>query len=100
MGLIFGSRRAWIDIDSADMILRDDGYARIELPDAQPGDLVFYNHPEYGRTHVGCLWVRSVTGPSPFRVLSQFGGDGEYHHDLNDVPEIYGVANEFWTDRR
>ena len=33
-------------------------------------------------------------------VLSQWGDDGEYIHKLTEVPNEYGKAEEFWTDRR
>jgi hypothetical protein len=33
-------------------------------------------------------------------VLSQWGSDGEYIHSLNTVPNVYGVASEFWSERK
>ena len=35
------------------------------------------------------------------RVLSKFGRDGEYIHDLDDVPDFYGkMAVKFYSESR
>jgi hypothetical protein len=55
-------------------------------------------------THAGVITERNVQVPGensdPFRVLSQWGADGEYEHDSADVPQVLGSPAEYWTDRR
>ncbi len=36
----------------------------------------------------------------PLTVLSKWGGEGEYMHDMSDVPELFGTPAEFWTHRK
>jgi hypothetical protein len=103
MGLIFASRRTWIDTTSLMMILQADGYKRVsELSELQPGDVVVYrNHDEVSYVAVVlAMKPEIVTASWKITVISKWGGDGEYIHDIKDVPPLYGQPVEFWTDRR
>jgi hypothetical protein len=33
-------------------------------------------------------------------VVSKWGADGEYEHDVTDVPKLLGAPAEYWTDRK
>ncbi len=39
-------------------------------------------------------------GTDYLQVLSKWGADGEYFHDLTDVPYLLGRPAEYWTDRK
>ena len=101
VGMLFSSRRAWIDTEHLRFILEEDDYKRIEPAAVQRGDVILYADGT-GTTHVGLVWrhmpdvqnARWVT-----EVLSQWGSDGEYFHDAHDVPHFLGTPREFWTDR-
>ena len=103
MGMVFASRRVWVDIDAVRQILEEDGYFRLPRQEAlHVGDVVLYNRNGID-SHVGIL-----IGAGPLieggrvivTVLSQFGADGEYIHPLHQVPLLCGQPSEFWTDRR
>jgi cell wall-associated NlpC family hydrolase len=105
MGLVFASRRTWIDPEHLYQILADDEYQQLGgVAEAQPGDVVVYRGSDGQPSHVGIIWERNLIVPGqqedPVKVLSQWGADGEYLHDLSDVPLLLGTATEFWTDRR
>jgi hypothetical protein len=112
MGLVFASRRTGIDIDdSLNQILKEDGYKKIQLKDVQPGDVVIYLDKFKKPAHVGIvLEHRSrIVEPPPTRpsqswhtvVLSQWGWDGEYIHDLLDVqPQWQSEEPEFWSEKK
>lgn len=105
MGLVFASRRTWIDPEYLYQILADDEYRQLAgVVEAQPGDVVVYRDTDGLPSHVGIVWERNLIIPGqqadPLKVLSQWGADGEYLHDLSDVPDLLGVPVEFWTDRR
>jgi hypothetical protein len=104
MGLVFGCRRTIIDIDSLRMILVEDGYRRVPSEtDLTIGDVVIYRLAGYGNKHVGIVSEKRLapaTASWKIQVLSKWGSDGEYFHDINYVPDAYGRPAEFWTDRR
>ena len=82
-----------------------DGYRRLAGEvEVEFGDLVVYEDDDGEVTHVGIVIGKNVLTPGSsrdvLRVLSKWGGDGEYLHDLSDVPQVYGRAAAFWTDRR
>jgi len=106
MGLVFASRRSWIDIDSLPVILQDDEYHLVsDLKDARIGDLVVYgNGGNSGAAHIGMI-VRKEPNLQKaswnIKVMSQWGADGEYLHAMEDVPtETFGAPMQFWTDRK
>ena len=102
MGLVFASRRTWVDIDHLQTFLEDDGYRQIPDSDLRMGDLVIYRDESGEPTHVGIVAQMSPYTPSHTRdvyVLSQWGRDGEYFHRIDDVNHNLGTPAEFWTDR-
>ena len=102
MGMVFASRRTWVDIEHLETFLTDDGYRRIQDNDLRTGDLVIYRD-EFGEpAHVGIVHHVSPYRPDLTRdvyVLSQWGRDGEYIHRIDDVNHNLGTPTEFWTDR-
>ena len=54
VGLIFASRRAWIETNHLYELLRQDGYNRVVEREIVPGDLVVYTNNEVP-THVGLI---------------------------------------------
>jgi hypothetical protein len=102
VGLIFASRRTWVDPSHLHMIFEDDGYRRISEAEAMVGDVVLYKDGEGDFAHVAIIIEKSpdVNRASwKFEVLSQWGADGEYLHSLEDVPPLLGRPEEFWTER-
>ena len=56
MGMVFASRRTWIDPEHLEMILEDDEYQRIvSEAELQVGDLVIYRGDNNQVTHVGII---------------------------------------------
>jgi hypothetical protein len=102
MGLVFASRRAFVDIEHLRFILAEDEYRHVvDERLVQPGDAVIYRY-DGKDAHVGIVWCRKPNVAEALfetRVLSQWGHDGEYFHDIDDVLPLYGAALEFWTDR-
>lgn len=102
-GLVFGSRRTFIDVDHVREILRRDGYALVDRSDARVGDVVLYTKGKRNEVeHVGLIAEESdslTLGRRVLRVLSQWGRDGEYLHEIDSVPMLFGNASEFWTAR-
>ena len=104
VGLVFASRRTWIDIDHVDWILTEDEYVRIEdQTKIVPGDLILYRNSRGEPTHIGVLIRRKEdieAAGFKMTILSQWGSDGEYTHDINDVPELLGYPSEFYSERK
>ena len=100
VGMIFASRRAWIEIDYIYDLLRADGYNIIHQNDVKVGDVVLYkkvNDP----LHVALVIAKETIGTtSLIKVMSKWGKDAEFIHMLDDVPEQLGTPAEFWTDRK
>ena len=92
-GLVFGSRRVWIDPEHFRQILEDDGYEPVTDP-ARPGDIVLYGTSPESIDHVGVVHhvpiASSSHEPHEIWVHSQWGGVGEYVHEMSDVPEQFG----------
>lgn len=105
IGLIFASRRTWIEPEHIEMILKEDGYKRLQgEEEVKIGDIIIYRE-EYSNavTHIGeviHIDVNIREASRIFTVLSQWGATGEYLHIIDDVPEPYGLPKEYWTDRR
>ncbi len=103
MGLVFASRRTWIEIDHLPMILKEDEYRQIPPKEVQVGDVLVYRDDRGEVTHIGIVfdYTPDVQAASfATRVLSQWGADGEYFHDAEDVTHWLGRPREFWTERR
>lgn len=101
--MVFAARRTCIEPEHLPLILRDDEY-RLVTPeeDLTVGDIVVYRDDELTVTHVGVV-TRVLTNllqaTRDILVLSQWGGDGEYFHSVNDVNPRLGTPVEYWTDR-
>lgn len=105
MGLVFASRRTWIDPEHLDVILRDDQYRRLDNEkEIQPGDVIVYRNEDGEASHVGIV-AKVLTdlsideAPVMLCVLSQWGASGEYFHLADDVSSLLGNPSEYWTDR-
>ena len=103
MGMIFASRRTCIDPDKLRMILEEDDYRQIgEEGNVECGDVVVYKGNSGSVTHVGIVVEARpdlFSGIWKITVLSQWGGDGEYLHLIDEVHPSLGEPSEFWTDR-
>jgi len=104
VGMVFANRRTFIEPEEIPAILQDDEYVEIiQAADVMPGDVVVYQNRATGAiVHVGIvLAAEGVFETRRIRVLSQFGRDGEYIHDLHDIPEFYGQpVFRFYSERR
>lgn len=104
IGMVFASRRAWLDTSHFNKILEDDGYRQLGgLNEAKTGDLIIYRlNGEF--THVAVIINKEpvIVGSNEVRVwtLSQFGFDGEWIHPHDEVPEYCGTPVEYRTERR
>ena len=102
-GLVFGSRRVWIEPDEFRQILTDDGYQPVTQP-FQPGDVVLYGKSLDDIDHVGFVHcVNRVMLPSRREpevwVRSKWGPWGEYVHEIKDVPMLLGQPLETFRFR-
>jgi hypothetical protein len=104
MGMVFATRRTWIDTEHLEMILEDDEYRRLfPSEEVLPGDVVVYRDEDGTVSHVGLVnEVRPNLrdGTKEIIILSQWGGDGEYFHHIEDVNPLLGKPAEYWTDRK
>ena len=67
-----------------------------------PGDLLLYWKGEEF-THVAVVVEHHPdfeSGKFRTRVVSQWGADGEYLHNVDDVPYWLGKPKEFWSERK
>lgn len=97
VGLVFASRRTWIEPHYFHLIATDDGYQRrVRTADTLPGDVAVYTSPQGAIIHVGIIVAVKhdfSSGDTSFRVLSQFGSAGEYLHEADDLPEGLSAAS-------
>ena len=103
MGMAFASRRSGVEPEYLEWILGDDGYRRVsDEGELVPGDLVVYRDDQGDVSHVGVITeIRTNVreGVREVFVLSQWGRDGEYFHEVDDVSPLLGKPSEYWTDR-
>ena len=103
MGMVFASRRTWIDPEHLIMILEDDEYHLVNnKSQLRPGDVVVYRDDQGQVSHVGVVAgvkVNVTKATWEVLVLSQWGADGEYFHLDYDVNPKLGKPTEYWTDR-
>ncbi len=104
VGMVFGTRRTFIDVEYVDKILRDDGYKKIEPTTVLAGDIIIYRIKSSREVcHIGIVLGRFVdkTGIIQFHVLSKWGQTGEYIHLPENVPLGYleGTEIEYWSER-
>jgi hypothetical protein len=105
VGMVFASRRTFVDCKHLGLILQDDGYKTVRQESVVQGDIVIYRRDSIPQ-HIGIIYeIRDVSilhdgSHHQIWVLSQWGEDGEYLHELEKVPAIYGTEYEFWSERR
>jgi hypothetical protein len=105
MGMIFASRRSCIEPAQFQAIAADDGYECLPPNKmALPGDVVVYRDENGEVVHVGRIVdYFNIDGLAlGYRVLSQIGADGEYIHNLDDLPQFpikIKLPPELWTER-
>ena len=103
MGMVFASRRTWIQPEHLKMILDEDDYRRVNnLAELERGDVVVYRDSQGDVSHVGIVAEPGLYVPDGKRqvlVLSQWGQAGEYVHLVDDVSPWLGTPVEYWTDR-
>jgi len=105
IGLVVASRRTWVDTGVLIAILQDDGFRQLPGAEfAKVGDLVIYRDAAGDVCQVGVIIEKRLVVPGsqrdPLWVLSKWGANGEYLHDVTDVPELLGHPVEYWTDRK
>jgi len=106
VGMVFSSRRTWIDPDQLQKIFYDDEYIRIsEKSRLMVGDLVIYksNSKSKDCDHIGIIiQIVPQPGEQDFKilVLSQLGADGEYIHEEDNVPPHIGNFREYFSERK
>ena len=98
--MIFANRRAWIEIDKLDDILREDGYTKVTLQQLETGDIVSYAYDGVP-SHVGLVTaVQRYEGEvASVIILSKWGKDAEILHPMSEVPVMYGMPSDFWSER-
>jgi hypothetical protein len=104
VGMVFASRRTWVEPDYIPQILEEDGYQLLPglFEKAEIGDVVVYK--KSGQIeHVGII-IEKIENPADasvsFKVLSKWGPWAEYIHDPHDVLPGFGEPTEVWTDRK
>jgi hypothetical protein len=103
VGLVFGSRRTWIETDYLDLILREDGYRRVPGEhEAEVGDVLVYEFAG-AISHIAIVVAISPILETGTRtvswVLSKWGRAAEYLHPPAHVPPFLGQPNGYWTER-
>ena len=104
MGMVFATRRTWVEPEYLQLILEDDEYHRLADPgQTMPGDVVVYRDDQGTVVHIGLVAEVNTNlreGTRELVVLSQWGADGEYFHRADDVSPLLGTPAEYWSDRK
>ena len=104
MGMLFASRRTCVEPVHLGMILEDDGYHQIgSAEELQEGDVIIYQDDTGSTSHVGIvskIQINLTDASRTIMVLSQWGADGEYFHEMYDVIGSLGRPSQYWTDRK
>lgn len=100
VGMIFASRRAWIEPEELRLIFCDDKYHEITKEELECGDIVIYTMNNE-RKHVGLVTsVERTNGEiGPIWVLSKWGMNAEVAHRIDAVPSKYGKPSEYWSEK-
>jgi hypothetical protein len=100
VGMIFASRRVWIEIDDINKLLQEDGYRPISREQAVIGDVVLYKYNNGEPAHIGIIYAIETIGQTlNIRVLSKWGRYPEFTHFLESVPDMLGRPLEYYTER-
>lgn len=104
VGLVFATRRTWVDPDHLPMILREDGYSRVpNLERVRAGDVIIYRNDKGETVHIALVFTiepEVATATWRLTALSKWGANGEYMHTPEHVPHVYGRPSEYWSERR
>lgn len=101
VGMVFASRRAWIEIEHVYKIMEDDGYEKIARNEVAQGDVVLYKDHQGEPSHIALVVMVQVLGRTPnIQVISKWGKEAEFIHYVENVPDLLGSPAEYWTDRR
>ena len=104
VGMVFASRRTWVEPDYVMQFLEEDEYELLPnlFERAELGDVVVYK--KAGKIeHVGIIIERidhPANATSSFKILSKWGPWAEFIHDPEDVLPSFGKPVEVWTDRK
>ena len=101
VGMVFASRRFWIEDEHIKTILDEDSYRRIAREQVVLGDVAIYAF-RGERVHVGVVVeILQELGrrTSRFKVMSKWGLLPEFIHFEGAVPEQFEKVSEFYTDR-
>ena len=91
VGMVFASRRTWVQPDELAPIFGDDGYREIADSEAMEGDIVLYRDGSGDPCHVGVVFQRTTdvsSATTELIVLSKWGANGEYLHGRNQLPVL------------
>jgi hypothetical protein len=103
VGLVLAARRTAVMPDELIRVLTEDDYQPLNDGEApQQGDVVVYER-EGQVEHTGIVWrvtVSAENGTREIVILSKWGQDGEYIHEVGDVPSVLGRPTQYWTDRK
>ncbi|WP_231410078.1 hypothetical protein [Ralstonia solanacearum] len=93
-GLVFASRRTWVQGEDLGRVMVDDGYSGVAEKDVLPGDVVIY-FEEGVPYHTGLVVsVRSDGGLQSIEVCSKWGHSAEFVHHVARSP--YGAIYKFF----
>lgn len=97
-GLVFASRRTWID-DASELgkILRDDGYVKVSENDIMLGDVLIYRDKENGDYSHSAIVVE-LPGPQDYGiplVLSKWSAYCEVIHRATYGPYEYSGSEYY-----
>jgi hypothetical protein len=98
--MIFAARRAWIEIDHIERLLREDGYRGITKSQVVAGDIVLYRNEQGDLTHVALVSFVDHGLGSNIKVISKWGLEAEFIHFEDDVPVMLGRPVEYYTERQ
>jgi hypothetical protein len=99
--MALASRRTCVfEDEDIRQILVEDEYTKIPRNEARVGDFVVYTFDTNEVTHVAVITRQPLEDPDNMSVMSAWGQDGEYYHQVTDVPPLLGTPTEYWTDRR
>jgi hypothetical protein len=104
VGMVFATRRTWIDTEFVSQLLTDDEYRLLaDKSQGQVGDIAVYKSTGGDICHVGIIIKRDVdfaSGAVKFLILSKWACWAEFIHKPDEVFPSYGTLQEIWTDRR
>lgn len=104
VGMVFATRRTWIEPEYVPIFLGDDEYHMLpSIEDAEIGDVAIYKEESDEIKHVGVIIEKTenlIEGSMDFRILSKWGPWAEFIHQPNEIFDSWGQLTEIWTDRK